>query len=287
VARTRPLGVNTWVWTSPLTDAALREIAPRVAGWGFDILELPVEDVTDWNPQVAADVLSEHGLGASVSLVMGPGRELVAADTGTIRRTQDYLRRVVDLARAVGSPVIGGPAYASVGRTWRLTPGQRDAATAELVANLAPVVDHALAAGVRIGLEPLNRYETSLVNTVDQGLAVVAPLPSEGIGLMLDVYHMNIEETDLAAAVTRAGDRIAHVQVCGNDRGAPGADHLDWTAFLDALDASGYDGPLCIESFTADNATIATAASIWRPLAPTQDAIAVDGLAYLKGLMRD
>ncbi|MEK8228223.1 TIM barrel protein [Oerskovia sp. M15] len=80
-----------------------------------------------------------------------------------------------------------------------------------------------MAAGVRIGLEPLNRYETSLVNTVDQGLAVVAPLPSAGIGLMLDIYHMNIEETDLAAAVTRAGDRIAHVQVCGNDRGAPAA----------------------------------------------------------------
>lgn len=143
-----------------------------------------------------------------------------------------------------------------------------------------------MAAGVRIGLEPLNRYETSLVNTVDQGLAVVAPLPTEGIGLMLDIYHMNIEETDLAAAVTRAGDRIAHVQVCGNDRGAPGNDHLDWPAFLGALDRVGYDGSLCIESFTADNATIATAASIWRSLAPTQDAIAVDGLAFLKGLMR-
>lgn len=122
MARTRPLGVNTWVWTSPLTDASLREIAPRVAGWGFDVLELPVEDVADWNPQQAAGVLDDHGLGASVSLVMGPGRELVAADAGTIRRTQDYLRQVVDLAHTVGSRVIGGPAYASVGRTWRLTP---------------------------------------------------------------------------------------------------------------------------------------------------------------------
>ncbi|MBD7979112.1 sugar phosphate isomerase/epimerase family protein [Oerskovia merdavium] len=286
MARTRPLGVNTWVWTSPLTDASLREIAPRVAGWGFDVLELPVEDVTDWNPQQAARVLADHGLGASVSLVMGPGRELVTADAGTVRRTQDYLRQVVDMARTVGAGVIGGPAYASVGRTWRMTPGQREAAYAELVEHLAPVVDHAMAAGVRIGLEPLNRYETSLVNTVDQGLAVVAPLPSAGIGLMLDIYHMNIEETDLAAAVTRAGDRIAHVQVCGNDRGAPGSDHLDWPAFLGALDRVGYDGSLCIESFTADNATIATAASIWRPLAPTQDAIAVDGLDFLKGLMR-
>jgi D-psicose/D-tagatose/L-ribulose 3-epimerase len=283
--RPRRLGVNTWVWTSPLDDASLREIAPRVAAWGFDVLELPVEHPDDWDPALAARVLADHGLGASVSLVMGDGRELVAADATTVRSTQDYLRRVVDAAATVGAPVIGGPAYASVGRTWRLSPGEREAAYDELAENLAPVVEHATAAGVVVGLEPLNRYETSLVNTVDQGLEVVRRLPAEGIGLMLDVYHMNIEETDLPAAVARAGDRIAHVQVCGNDRGAPGTDHLDWPALLAALDDAGYDGPLVIESFTAENATIATAASIWRPLAPTQDAIAVDGLAYLKGLM--
>lgn len=283
--RPRRLGVNTWVWTSPLTDASLREIAPRVAGWGFDVLELPVENPGDWDPDLAARVLADHGLGASVSLVMGDGRELVAADAATVRSTQDYLRHVVDVARTVGAPVVGGPAYASVGRTWRLTEAERQGAYDELAEHLAPVVDHAVGAGVVVGLEPLNRYETSLVNTVDQGLEVVRRLPAEGIGLMLDVYHMNIEETDLPAAIARAGDRVAHVQVCANDRGAPGTDHLDWPAILAALDDVGYDGPLVIESFTAENATIATAASIWRPLAPTQDAIAVDGLAHLKGLM--
>ncbi|MBD5786209.1 sugar phosphate isomerase/epimerase [Cellulosimicrobium terreum] len=253
--------------------------------WGFDVVELPVEHPDDWDPALAARILADHGLGASVSLVMGDGRELVATDAATVRSTQDYLRRVVDIARTVGAPVIGGPAYASVGRTWRLTPAEREAAYDELATHLAPVVDHAISAGVVVGLEPLNRYETSLVNTVDQGLEVVGRLPGDGIGLMLDVYHMNIEETDLPAAIARAGERIAHVQVCGNDRGAPGNDHIDWPALLAALDAAGYDGPLVIESFTAQNATIATAASIWRPLAPTQDAIAVDGLAFLRGLM--
>ena len=82
----------------------------------------------------------------------------------------------------------------------------------------------------------------------------------------------------------RAGDRVAHVQVCANDRGAPGSGHLDWRAILAALDDVGYDGPLVIESFTADNATIATAASIWRPLAVSQDALATDGLAFLRSL---
>ena len=280
-----PVGVNTWVWTSPLTDGSLVEIAQRAAGWGFDVLELPVEHPGDWDARAAAHVLDDTGLTASVSLVMGEGRELVATDAATVRATQDYLRSVVDTAHTVGARVIGGPAYASVGRTWRTTPQERADAVDELVENLAPVVQHAVAADVVIGLEPLNRYETSLINTVDQGLDVVDLLPAEGIGLMLDVYHMNIEERDLPAAVERAGGRIAAVQVCGNDRGAPGGDGIDWPPLLAALDRAGYAGPLVIESFTADNATIATAASIWRPLAASQDDLAVEGLAYLRGLM--
>ncbi|MGY1815057.1 sugar phosphate isomerase/epimerase family protein [Blastococcus sp. SYSU D00820] len=280
----RSIGVNTWVWTSPLTDEALAELAPRVRGWGFDVIELPVEDVGDWDPVRARALLDDLGLTATVCLVMAPGRDLVAADPADVRRTQDYLRGVVDTAHAVGATAVGGPAYAATGRTWRMTPAEREATYGELATALSPVVDHALAAGVRLGVEPLNRYETSVLNTVDQALHALDPLPVEGCGLLLDLYHMNIEEQDVSAAIRRAGPRIAHVQVCANDRGAPGADHLDWPAILAALDDAGYAGPLCIESFTAENASIATAASIWRPLAVTQDAIAVDGLAHLRRL---
>lgn len=282
---TRRIGVNTWVWASPLTDDRLAALASWVRDRGFDTIELPVENPGDWDPGKAARLLTELGLSATVCLVMGPGRELVAAGPGTVAATQDYLRHVVDAAAQVGSVVIAGPAYASVGRTWRMSPAERDACYAELRDNLAPVVEHAMAAGIRVGVEPLNRYETSVLNTVDQGIAALAGLPPAGCGLALDVYHMNIEERNIPAAIRRAGPRIAHVQVCANDRGAPGADHLDWPAILAALDDAGYDGPLAIESFTAENATIATAASIWRPLAASQDAIAVDGLAFLSGVM--
>lgn len=281
----RPIGVNTWVWTSPLTDASLEELAPRIRAWGFEVIELPIENLGDWDPAKTAALLTELGLSATVTLVMGEGRELVATDSATVGRTQDYLRGVIDAAHAVRAPVIAGPAYASVGRTWRLDEQERKDCYAELAEHLTPVVEHGVAAGVRLAVEPLNRYETSLLNTVDQALEALAPLPAEGAGLLLDIYHMNIEETDLPSAIRRAGKRVAHVQVCANDRGAPGADHLPWPEILGALDEIGYGGPLCIESFTADNATIATAASIWRPLARTQDAIAADGLAHLRRLM--
>lgn len=281
---TYKVGVNTWVWTSPLTDATLASLAAKVAGWGFDVLELPVENPGDWSPDRAARVLADHGLGATVCLVMPPGRELVGSDPATVRSTQDYLRGVVDAAAIVGSTVIAGPAYASVGRTWRLSPAERVAAYAELRDNLAPVLDHAGAAGVTVAVEPLNRYETSLLNTLGQTLDALDDLPHCGVAI--DVYHQNIEEKDLTGAIRAAAGRIAHVQVCGNDRGAPGDDHLDWPAILAAVADAGYDGPLCIESFTGDNATIATAASIWRPLAPTQDDLAVTGLAHLREVMR-
>src|SRR5690606_12713021 len=140
------------------------------------------------------------------------------------------------------------------------------------------------AAGVRIGIEPLNRYETSLVNTVDQALTGLGDLLGQGVGLALDTYHLNIEERSSAHAVRRAAEHLVHVQVCGSDRGAPGGDQTDWPQLLAALDEVGYVGALNIESFTADNASIATAASIWRPLAPTQDELATTGLAFLRSL---
>ena len=283
-----PIGANAWIWCSPLTDERLAELAPRVRDWGFDVLELPVENPGDWDPDRAAEVLAETGLRASVCLVMPLGRELGAASADDVAATQDYLRHVIDVAATVGAPAVCGPAYTSVGRTWRLEPGARKALYAEIVENLRPVVDHAGERGVRLGVEPLVRYETSVINTVEQVLELIDPLPAEGCGVLFDTYHANVEERGVADALRAAGDRLVHLHACGNDRGAPGAgDNLDWPAIAAAVKAIGYDGNVVIESFTADNETIATAASIWRPLAPTQDALATDGLAFLRGLLAD
>ncbi|MER5986041.1 sugar phosphate isomerase/epimerase [Streptomyces sp. NPDC001787] len=278
-----PLGANPWIWHSPVTYEALGDVLPRLSAWGFDCVEIPLENERDWSPASVGRLLDVSGLApAAVIAVMPPGRDLVRTDPRTVRVTQDYLRRCVDAAHALNAPTVAGPLYTAVGRTWRLDRREREAAYAELRENLAPVVHHAAAAGVRIGVEPLNRYETSLLNTVEQTLDALTGLPGDTIGLALDTYHQNIEERSLTAAVHRAVGRIVHVQVCANDRGTPGADSLDWTGFLTALLASGYRGPLCIESFTAHNDAIAVAASVWRPLAPAQDTIATEGLAFLR-----
>jgi len=280
------LGVNTWVWTSPLRDEVLPGLLGRVAGLGFDAVELPLENPGDLDPEATGAVLADTGLAPYVVGAMAPGRDLVAASPDAVTRTQDYLRACVDLAAAVGAPSVCGPFYAGTGRTWRLDAEEREKVYREWRAHLAPVAEHAGERGVRLGIEPLNRYETSLVNTVDQALTGLGPLleGETGVGLALDTYHLNIEERSSADAVRLAGEHLVHLQVCGSDRGAPGGDQTDWPALVAALEEIGYTGPLDIESFTPDNAAIAVAASIWRPLAASPDDLARDGLRFLRGL---
>ncbi|MFD4421090.1 sugar phosphate isomerase/epimerase family protein [Agromyces sp. NPDC058484] len=280
----RTIGVNTWVWTSPLDDRSLAAIAAKAAGMGFGSIELPVEQEGDWSPDAAADVLAEHGLLPVVIGAMGPGRNLVAAPGSEVVATQNYLVHCVKVAERLGAGVVAGPFTASTGRTWRMDDAERTARYEELRTSLAPVVRQAAERGIRLAIEPLNRYETSLVNTVDQALEALGPLLGPGLGLALDSYHLNIEEKDIGAAIRTAGEHIAYVQVCGNDRGAVGDDHIDWPAFLDALDDAGYAGPLGLESFTGENATIAVAASVWRPLAASQDELAERSIRYLDGV---
>ena len=282
VARQLPLAVNSFVWYSPLTGEHLNELAPRLAGWGFDGVELPLEHVGDWDPGQARELLDSHSLRSVICAVFGPGRDLTAAPESVIAETSAYVRHCIDVAAQQGSEMVIGPMYTSVGRTWRATAGERRKAIARLRESLRPLADHAGERGIRLGLEPLNRYETSLVNTVDQALEAIDGLPPETVGLNLDTYHQNIEEKNIGQALRAAGERLMHLQVCANDRGAPGDDHLDWQEIRDALVDIGFVGMLGIESFTADNASIATAASIWRPLAVSQDALAQNGLAFLQ-----
>ena len=279
------IGVNPWVWASPITDAVLAELVPRIAAFGFDVVELPLEQPGDWDPARTRDLLASHGLAAAaVCAVLPPGRDLVDAPPAVVESTAAYLKSCVDGAAALGASCVGGPVYAAVGRTWRMSPASRAACYADFRRALSPVADYAGERGVSIGVEALNRYETSVVNTIEQTLELIDGLPPN-VGIMIDTYHMNIEEADPYAALRVAGPWIKHVQVSGTNRGAPGADHFDWPRFFASLSATGYGGAVCIESFTAENDTIATAASIWRPLAPSQDRLAQDGLMYLKNVI--
>lgn len=278
-------GVNAWVWTSPLTTAELEKLAPHVRDLGFDWLEVPLESLDDLDYRRGAQVLRDHGLGVSTCAAMGPDRDLIHPEPAIRESGVNYLRGAIDATQALGATNLVGPLYSAVGRTWQQMPDERAHDLDVLVKNLGDLAKYAGDHGVVLCVEPLNRFETSFINLASQVIEVVDRIGHPACQILLDSFHMNIEEKSLGAAIRAVGPRLRHFHACENDRGAPGSGNVTWSDVAAALEDIGYDGPVVIESFTAKVKSIARAAAIWRALAPTQDDLARDGLAFLKKLL--
>ena len=279
------IGVNTWVWTSPLDDRRLADLVPRVARLGFDVVEIPLERADDIDPAAAARLIADHGLRCTTAAVIGPDRDLIHPDPEVRAAGAAYVRDCLDVAQVLGSPVLVGPLYSGVGRTWRTTSEERARTEQDLAGVLRPLAEHAGERGVRLGLEPLNRFETSLVNLAEQAVRIVDLVDHPACGILLDTFHMNIEERSLGDAVRLAGPRLAHFHACENDRGAPGSGHVPWDDVARALHDIGYEGAVVIESFTDTVQSIAQAAAVWRPVAESPDALAGQGGRFLRSLL--
>lgn len=278
-------GVNTWVWVSPLTTAELEKLAPQVARLGFDWIEVPIEGMDDVDYARAAQIIRDNGLGVSVCAAMGADRDLIHEDAAIRKNGAAYLRHCIDAVRTLGGTNVVGPLYSSVGRVWQQTPEDRAKDLDILVQQLGDLARYAGDRGAVLGVEPLNRFETSFVNLAAQAVEIVDRVDHPSCRVMLDTFHMNIEERSLGDAIRLAGKRLVHFHSCENDRGAPGSGHVPWADIAQALKDIQYDGPVVIESFTNKVKSIARAAAIWRSLADSQDALAADGLKFLKGLL--
>ena len=279
------LGVNTWVWASPLSDGELATLVPHVAEMGFDWIELPLETIGGIDYAQAASLIRAHGLGVSTCAAMGSDRDLIHPDPAIRANGAAYMRQAIEATAALGGTNLVGPIYAAVGRTWQMTADERARDTALLVAQLRELAVYAQHHGVVLCIEPLNRFETSFINLVEQLIPIIDQVDHPACKIMLDTFHMNIEERSLGAAIQAAGTRLAHFHSCENDRGAPGSGHVPWAEVAAALHTVGYTGPVVIESFTSKVKSIARAAAIWRSFAPTQDDLARDGLRFLRGLL--
>ena len=278
-------GVNTWVWVSPLTTAAVEKLVPLVKQMGFDWIEFPIENPGGFDYGRAGVLAREHELGVSVGAAMGPDRDLIHPDSSIQANGLAYVRHCIEATQTMGATNLMGPMYSAVGRTWQATPDERARDIDLLVQQLTKLATYAAEHGVVLCIEPLNRFETSLINLATQGIEVIDRVNHPSCQLMLDTFHMNIEETALGDAIRAVGPRLRHFHACENDRGTPGSGHVPWNDIAQALHDIHYEGPIVIESFTDKVKTIARAAAIWRQLAPSQDALAQDGLYFLKRLI--
>lgn len=279
------IGINTWVWTSPLTNDELTTLVPHVAALGFDWIELPLETPGDFDPATAAALINDHGLGVSTVAAMAPDRDLIHPDEAIRANGMAYIRDCIQAAHAIGATILGGPIYSAVGRTWQATADERARDVDLLVANLRQLAEYAADYGVVLCIEPLNRFETSFLNLAEQAIEVIDRIDHPSCRVLLDTFHMNVEEKSLCEAIRSVGSRLGHFHACENDRGAPGSGHVPWNDVAQGLQEIGYSGPVVIESFTAKVKSIARAAAVWRPFASSQDALAAEGLAFLRGLL--
>jgi len=279
------IGVNAWVWTSPVNTAEFERLTPLVKKMGFDLIEFGIEGTSDLDYARGAQVAKDNGLGVTVCAAMGPDRDLIHADEAIRRNGMDYVRHCIDAAKTMGAPHVAGPLYSAVGRTWQSTDDERKRDTDLLVRQLTDLSKYAADRGVGLAVEPLNRFETSFLNLAAQAIEVVDRVDHPACGILLDTFHMNIEEKSVGDAIRAAGKRLKHLHGCENDRGAPGSGHVPWKEVAAAVKDAGYDGPVVIESFTSKVKTIARAAAIWRSFETSQDALAENGLKFLRGLL--
>jgi D-psicose/D-tagatose/L-ribulose 3-epimerase len=278
-------GVNTFVWVSPCTTKAVKDLAPTVKSMGFDILEISVENPDLIDVKVVKEILMDNQLEGIVCGAFGPNRNIASSDPAIRENARNYILWLINAAAHIGSETVCGPMYSSVGKDHLEDPVERQEEWQRAVSGIKEVAEAARKKGIKLAMEPLNRFETDMINVVSQGLKFIDETGMENVGFHLDSFHMHLEEKDSADAIRKAGKKIFHFHACENDRGVPGTGQVRWKEIAEALKEINYQGPVVIESFTNQVKEIARAVCIWREIAPSQDAIAVQGLKFLKSLL--
>lgn len=280
-------GVSTFLWVSPFTTNSF-DLVYKIREMGFDIIEVAVEkkELVDWRS--LKEIVQATGLKVTVSGAFGPERDISSEDERIRKQGFDYIVDCINIAKELGSPIFGGPVYSAVGKTRFVKEDQKKRERVWCVENLIKIGQIAADQGIVVGVEPLNRFETDMVNTADQAISLVKEVNSPNIKVQLDTFHCNIEEKSIPDTIRKVGkDMLCHVQANECDRGTPGTGHLDWQGIKNALNEIGYNGAVVIETFGEVSEEIARAASIWRPLANSSDELAREGLAFYRKLFAD
>lgn len=274
-------GINTFLTCPGFTDSDLHLIQ-EYKNYGAETIELAIADPSAVTVSKLKKALEDAELDTPpICGAFGPGRDLRGSPEASATATQ-YISDLIEIGQAIGSKIICGPLYSEVGRAGPHTADERERQLEQIASALKPLCEKAKAAGITLALEPLNRFETDCINTLEQAVSMIQRVGSDALKIHIDTFHMNIEEDDSAAAIIKAGDYIGHIHASASHRGLLGQDQVDWTNILNAISKIGYDGDIVIESFSEDNTIIAKAAAIWRTLYESPEQLSVEGLKFLK-----
>ena len=268
-----PVGLISMQYARPFTAEHFSLFA-KMRDHGYDFVELLVPEVGELDIAETRRALDDAGLGVVLAARVNLQRNLSSAEAEAHRSGIDYLKYTVDCAAGLGATIVGGPLTGNplvfAGRPPQpVDEAERLARKDRCVRGLKEAGDYAANAGVLLAVEPLNRFESDVLCTTQQAMELLDAVDHPAVKLMLDTFHMHMEESSLSEAIRLGGDRLVHFQANENHRGFPGTGQTDWVEVCRALHDVGYKGPISLEPFRRSDDRFGVPFAQWR--APHED----------------
>lgn len=275
------LGIHAYAWCSEWNNNTL-ELIDRAKDLGLDFIEIPLMSLDTFDAKAVKERLDKVGLEAVTSTALLEGKDITSSDPEVRKEGVNYLKACVDATYQIGATSFSGVIYSQHVKPTNKKPTEQEWEFS--AACLKEVAIYAQNYNVNLGIEPVNRYESYLVNTVEQALQLKKMINEPNIKLHLDTYHMNIEEKNFYDATTLAGEDLIHFHLCENDRGIPGTGLVNWEELFKALAVLDYRGYAALESFVDVTDNMNT--WVWRKLAQDGDTLVREGIVFINKMKR-
>jgi len=278
-------GMNLLLWTDSFTLAKDRPLMDKVIDMGFDGLEIPVfAGMTIEQAKEIGAYLAERNIPSSALAIFTPdSANPVSPDKKLRDGAVEAFKLYIDCAKALGSDILVGPFSQGLGYFSGERPTKQEWEWS--IDTAKRYCEYAGKQGIKVAIEPLNRFELFMLNTVEDGVRYVKDIGMEHVGLLFDTHHANVEELSISGALEYALPHTNHIHISENNRGIPGTGHACGKEVFDVIKNGNYSGWLTIEAFNEGAPSLQGPLHLWRTFAPSDDELARQGLAYMQSMM--
>lgn len=259
------IGCHGLVFTGVFNPTGVNTCARMTAEAGYSLLELPLLDPYSFDVAAARKSLAPYKLAISSSMGHSLDSDISSEGMEAVAAGEAKLNKILEILSELESRYFAGVIYSALNKYMHPATKQGRQNSIDV---LRRVAERAQSLGIQLGLEVVNRYETNIMNTAREGLAYIEELDHPNVGIHLDTYHMNIEESDMFQPVLDCGDKLVYVHIGESHRGYLGSGNVDFDNFFKALDHVGYQGPITFESFSSAvvSSQLSSMLGIWRNL---------------------
>jgi D-psicose/D-tagatose/L-ribulose 3-epimerase len=277
------IGFNLLLWTGHVSESDYH-LFEKLKKVGYDGVEIPIFDVSNAaHFKAVGQVIKDNGLECTaVTVLPDEAHNAISPDAANRQGAIDHLKRVIECAHNASVQTLCGPYYQVLGQFTGKYPSESELENAAGVHRA--IAGIAQDAGVKNAIEALNRFESHLLNTMEQAASYVQRVNHPNFGTMYDTFHANIEEKDPIGCIETVFEtgKLNHVHISENDRGTPGRGHAPCRQAIQKLLSLGYDGWLTIEAFGGSLPDLAAATRVWRDFFSSPEEVYTEGYQLIR-----